>query len=121
MTEPHFTLPKVRIEYAGKERFLCYPNRSLRRLKSEKGIDAIDAFQNGNLLDVLPLLLWAGLIWHEKELPLEEIEEYFLDFGGLRQNKEWSLDVTEALIGRRPTEKELSADPPVPEAVAAST
>jgi hypothetical protein len=68
----------------------------------------------------MPLLLWTGFLWTEKEMPItfEEVEEFFLDFGGVLQNKKWSLDITEALVGKRPTDKELAADPPVPEAVA---
>jgi hypothetical protein len=110
MTEPHFTLPKVRIEFAGKERFLCFTNRSLRRLRDEKKVDAIEVFQKGEVLDTLPLLLWTGFLWAEPELGFGEIENYFLDYGGIIQNKNWAMDITEALIGERPKEKH--SDPP---------
>ena len=100
---------------------MCFTNRSLKRLKAEKGVDAIEAFQNGEILDTLPLLIWTGCLWADKDLPYEEIENYFLDYGGIMQNREWSLDITEALVGKRPTEKEMKSDPPVPEPVASLT
>jgi hypothetical protein len=110
MTEPHFTLPKVVLQFGGKERFLCYTNRSLKRLKTEKNVDAIETFQKGDVLETIPLLLWCGFLWAEPELPYDEIENYFLDYGGLVQNREWSLAIAEALTGEKP--KEQKSDPP---------
>ena len=112
MTEPHFTLPKVAIQFAGKERLLCFTNRSLKRLRDESGKDAIEIFQKGEILDTLPILLWTGFRWAEPDLTFEEVENYFLDYGGLIQNQKWALDVTEALIGERPKGK-ISPDPPL--------
>lgn len=112
MSDPHFTLPKVAIQFGGKERFLCYPNRSIRRARDERKVDVIETFQKGDVLDSLPIMLWTGFIWAEKDLPFDEVENWFLDEGGVLQDKEWALKIVEALTGEKPKENAKQDPPP---------
>jgi hypothetical protein len=130
MTEPHWTLPKVPIQFDG-ERVLCFTNRSLVRLKQDHDIDAIKQFgkDGGDVLTVLPVLIWAGLLWADPKRPelaikwdrenpnkpedkeinpidVRDVREWFLDNGNISHNEKWSILVLMALLGK--TEEELA-------------
>jgi hypothetical protein len=112
MAEPHFSLPKVAISL-DKERVLCFPNRSLKRLFLEQKIDGVEWINSKPSVEAVPPLVWAGCLWEDPELDFKTVEDFILDELGANELRDLTVAVITCLRRKR-EEDDKPPDPPSP-------
>jgi hypothetical protein len=101
--------PVIEVEIGGQTRRLRWDLRARkaieRALPDVNALDGFHVFLAQMNATTMPIWVWAGLLWEEPELTLEQVEEWLLDMTGYEA-------ISEAFAERH--RKQLMAPPDAP-------